>query len=232
MEEVCIDDDCLESETEIPKFVLRSSVFLPSQLCDAILAEFSQQRIELTNSVLHMFTNRENCLVRNLDIHDSTVSDRYLLMLMKHKPAHLNVFNCPLLTSQSLLSINMYGENLVSLKLGTFWGLFSDLDLANEGKNNSELFRLIIKHGPRLPQLRQLTMHDIEGPPPSRTAGVLRWFVRGTPKLTLLDLSGCDVNIEDLDMLVKVPNLSKLILHNVRLSKSALLHLAKLKNLQ
>ncbi len=198
-------------------WTLHDSIYLPVQTCDSLLHTFQGRDIILNDDLLHIFQDHYRTRLQRVNLRGSDITDRGIRWIMPHEPKDLNLMGCPNLTTGSLYYINKYGKNLVTLTLGTYWGLFSDLDLTNNGERNSEEVQSLVQTGLCLPRLQGLTLRNMSDLMLC-AQDVVRWMLQPMRRLTFLDLSGCDIDVGDMDVLEHLQDLTKLILYNVRLA--------------
>jgi len=210
---------------------------LPAELVEVLFTVAQEQGVDLGDSFLKAFKDLSH--LTRVSARDSSVSDRGLKYLLRHRPREVDIHNCSGLTVTTLHNINNYSENLLSLSLGSSVqilpdylqpeGTFSDSDCedADRDGNIHERQGYIIK----APKLRRLVITDLFI---NRGPNYFYLLLKPLPSLVYLDLSGAFHNqgMGRLDWLLDLPNLASLVLHDVKDVEQALPSLCQLTRLK
>jgi len=175
--------------------------------------------------------------VSRASVRESSITDRGLKYLLRHKLRELDIHNCPALTAASLQAINRHGEQLQQLSIGNSVqilpdylqqeGTFSDSEDDGVGGNVYQRQGFII----RAPNLKRLAIRDLFI---NRGLNFFDLLLKPLGDLTHLDLSSAFHNqgMQGFSWLLHTPRLLSLTLHNVKDVEQSLESLVQLKELR
>jgi len=225
---------------------LQEGLHLPVELCEQLLLACQQEGGLLDDATAHIFSDLQNCRVRQVHLADSAVTDLGLRSLLAHSPRSVHLTNCERLGGATLETLNEFSDNLVSLAIVNtseseqqqqVLPLFLDSESPDSDVTDDEEERVENRYTRRryilrAPRLRSLTVRElyvVQG------RDYFHLLVKALPNLTHLDLSGVchsQGGLAGLRFLLNCPHLVSLVLHNVKEVKEALLTLSKLDRLE
>ena len=195
-------------------YELKPHVTLSQTLSDEILRAVVDLGVPFNRKTLNIFhdTTRTSLKHGNLDGIDLTDDD--VETILRHQPVELNVSSADL-TSRTVRTINHYGQNLVSLQLGHSTDIFRCIGVDEDEKMDDDSDEIGRRFGMdfvfRCPQLRSFGVKS----QPSDAATAINLALSGMTRLTRLDLSNCDIEVDAMSGLRCLPSLQMLNLHNV-----------------
>eukprot|EP00096_Caligus_rogercresseyi_P002418 TRINITY_DN1453_c0_g2_i1.p1 TRINITY_DN1453_c0_g2~~TRINITY_DN1453_c0_g2_i1.p1 ORF type:complete len:838 (-),score=283.76 TRINITY_DN1453_c0_g2_i1:244-2757(-) len=214
---------------------LLPGIHLPAVICEKLLFMAKEEGIDINDEFLSVFSDTEASPLCSVSIHDSTLSNAGLEILLRHQLRDLDIQNCCRLSTEVFESLNKYSSNLVNLSVVGLCNVFPHVnfpacsDAEDEcdcpGKEEEESLHF---GALRLSSLCIVDMEDHRGDP------LLGLLLKSLTNLTHLDLSGL-FNVQPLGnaaFLRHVPNLVSLVLHNVSGIQSALKDICELKKLK
>jgi len=208
-------------DSETDSYWLKPDIVLPLSVSDQL-----SRLIPIRRRHFGIFKDPELCLLKRLDLGSvSDLRDSDLTLLLAHRPVELRI---PLayLTYNFIHIINRYSDNLQSLSISGSGRIFLEIChlLHEEIKGCVRQAEL---SGPETAVNRNFGHNYILSCPRLRsfTINCVNQFssdiflvptLRGLPSLTKLDLSDCDVKVENIaDGLAALKCLQILRLHNV-----------------
>jgi len=207
-------------DSDSDSFHLKPGVMLPLSISDELSRQLPIQRQHFG-----IFTDPELCLWKRMYLGlVSDLNDTDLTQLLAHRPIELRI---PLacLTYNFIHIINRHSDNLQSLAIIGSRRIFLELCHLLQLEITS-CVRKAAKGGPEAagnrvfgsnyilscPRLRSLTMNCIN----QFSSDILVTTLCGLPLLTKLDLSDCDIKVQNVEYgLVSLKSLQILRLHNV-----------------
>lgn len=207
-------------DSETDSYSLKPDVILPLSVSDEL-----SRRIPIQRQHFGIFRDTELCLWKHMNLGlVSDLTDTDLTQLLAHRPVELRL---PLarLTYNFIHIINRHSDNLQSLAILGSRRIFLELCHLLQIEITS-CIRKAARGGPETagnrvfggnyilscPHLRSLTMNCVN----QFSSDILTTTLCGLPSLTKLDLSDCDIKVENIeDGLVSLKYLQILRLHNV-----------------
>lgn len=203
------------------KFLLRNGISIPNEICEKMLEVFQTENTlhYLDDNFVNIFRDTERTRLKRVNVHRSQITDIGLSVLMKHNIIELDISDCVLLGSCSLLAINNNGGSLLSLNIGNSteilpMSLFSDgFDSSMDIKDFGVIFSKYHQNGYLLktPNLRKLAIRNFKAPDEQVYYPLL---LKPLTRLSHLDLSGCH-HLGSLSCILSLKNLVSLVLYNV-----------------
>jgi len=211
-------------------------VHLPTEIAEKLFQLAQEEGMDLNDNFTKIF--RDMTRIQRVSLRDSSITDRGLKYILRHKLRELDIHNCPALTVNTLHSINKYSDSLTSLLIGNSVqilpdylqpeGTFSDSE-DEDGRDGNMYERqgYILKS----PQLRRLVIRDLFV---NRGPNFFDLLLKPLSGLTHLDLSGAFHNqgMSGFRWLDNVSGLVSLVLHNVKDVEGSLSSLCSLINLR
>jgi len=208
---------------------------LPTEIGEKLFQVAQEEGLDLDDKFTHIFRNLTR--ICRVSVRESSISDRGIKHLLRHRLRELDIHNCAGLTGKTLSNINSYSDNLLSLCVGNSvqilpdylqpQGTFSDSE-CEDGRDGNiyEKQGFIIK----APKLKKLCVRDLFI---NRGRLYFDLLLKPLPDLTHLDLSGAFHNqgMENFAWLSNLQKLVSLILHNVQDVEDSLKTLCQLKKL-
>jgi len=208
---------------------------LPTEVGEKLFRVAAEEGIDTGDSFVKRL--RGITRVSRASVRESSITDRGLKYLLRHKLRELDVHNCPALTAASLQAINRHGEQLQQLSIGNSVqilpdylqqeGTFSDSEDDGVGGNVYQRQGFIIK----TPNLKRLAIRDLFI---NRGLNFFDLLLKPLGELTHLDLSSAFHNqgMQGFTWLLNTPRLLSLTLHNVKDVEQSLDSLVQLKELR
>ncbi|KAG4081184.1 hypothetical protein HA402_014632 [Bradysia odoriphaga] len=193
------NDDLLTTEKYfIENVQLNGPIVIPNEICDRFIKYHQDCNQTVTNQFMFIFHDVHRTPLKYVSIRESTITDDGLRVLLRHNLASLSLWYCDNITTESWNTLVEHGHNLRELELGR------SVDMLKHSALISKEFEFQLL----LPNLRRLKINTI-------TLLSNLQFSHLT-ELTHLDLSGCTFNGFSLNAVVNLPNLTTLILFNIR----------------
>lgn len=209
---------------------------LPTEIGEKLFRCAHEEGLDINDTFVRRFRSITKLCRANL--RESSISDKGLKYLLRHKLRELDIHNCPGLTASSLHGINRHSDNLQHLCIGNSVqilpdylqpeGTFSDSE-EDDGRDGNIYERqgYIL----RSPLLRRLAIRDLFV---NRGPNFFDLLLKPLPDLTHLDLSNAFHNqgMAGFSWLLHSPNLVSLTLHNVKDVEQSIDTLVQLKKIQ
>lgn len=211
------------------------SLHLPMEIGEKLFQMAQEEGVDMDDKLAETFRNLTR--ICRASLRESSITDRGIKYLLRHRLKELDIHNCAALTVRTLTNINKYSSSLVSLCIGNSVqilpdylqpeGTFSDSE-EEDGRDGNIYERqgFIIN----APKLRRLCVRDLFI---NRGPMFFDLFLKPLPELSHLDLSGAFHNqgMGDFGWLLNVEQLVSLTLHNVQDVEDSLKTLCCLPNL-
>ncbi|KAJ6641721.1 Protein zer-1 like [Pseudolycoriella hygida] len=212
-------DDDISAAT--PQYFIENQQFngpivIPNEICDRFIRHHQDCNQTVTNQFLFIFHDIHQTPLKYVSIRESTINDEGLKLLLQHNLVSLSLWYCDNLTTESWNNIIEYGSNLRELELGRYVDILKYSHFSSPTVKDFE-FQI------NLPNLRRLKINSV-------TLLTTLQFSHLT-ELNHLDLSGCTFNGFSLNAIVNLPNLTALILFNIRTIETELPALCMMKKL-
>ncbi|KAL1117159.1 hypothetical protein AAG570_004486 [Ranatra chinensis] len=205
---------------------------LPREICEELIREYQLNGFQVNDKFVRLFKNLSTTSLRHVRLRNSTITDDGLCTILRHRPVELDIAKCQMITDQSLNTLNEYGDRLVSLVVGAGVRLLPDY-LLYAVSHNCTGQRTLLSYEERgyilkTPNLRRLAVRGLYT---HREKHYFPLLLESLPNLTELDLSGCS-DVENLDYITHLVNLTSLTLHNVFKIQDSLVYICQLKKLR
>lgn len=235
----CVNNPSVFSEYDEEKkvHVLREGVTFPPFVSESILNARRENGYVLDDAFLYIFKDPVRTVLKHICLRDSHVTDAALQWLLRHHPAELDISGCHSISEvETIHTINKYSSRLNSLFIGNNLKLLRNIEISDNhngsGDGQQDGIQRIFggNYVFDCPQLRVFSLHDLTEDE-YQTHDIVATILAPFKHLTYLDMSGCDIELEFLEML---KNLTALILYNVSIFSisDAFSNIAKLKNLR
>ena len=201
-------------------FFLRKGISLPSQVCEDLLNAYKDSEA-LDDHFVHVFKDPRHTRLRRINLNDTDITEQSIEWLMTHKPVELHISGCEKLvlcggSSSALQTISKSGSNLTALYIGdTIRHLLQDdytttcLESIDEEGQGDRDEQYILD----CPNLRALSIHNLMDNELD-SSGFIHALLRPLNRLSFLDLSGCTVSVESMDV-SQLTNLTSLNLSDI-----------------
>ena len=227
-----------EYDSSSGKYSLKDGVSLPPEICESLVDAYTASGRILDDNFMHIFKDHMRTHLRQINVQDSNVTETALQWLIPHKPTELNISGCKDVGRRTLDSINQYGKQIARFSVGDTLDIFKDLHIkkpsaAHESQGDADTRVLGVDYIFCCPELRAFSIHNLDKEE-SQAHDIIAVTVRPFQKLTYLDLSLCNIDIQAVDCLEQLRSLNSLILYNVPLKdiQAAFQQIGKLKTLR
>jgi len=211
------------------------SLHLPMEIGEKLFQMAQEEGLDIDDKFAEIFRHLTRLL--RACLRESSITDRGIKYLLRHRLKELDIHNCAALTGKTLTNLNKYSTNLTSLCVGNCVqilpdylqseGTFSDSD-SDSGRDGNIYQKqgYIIK----APKLRRLCIRDLFI---NRGPVFFDLLLKPLPDLTHLDLSGAYHNqgMGEFTWLLHCKSLLSLTLHNIQDIESSLPTLCQLQSL-
>ena len=99
---------------------LREGLYLPVEICEALLDCCSEDKICIDDYFAKIFSDTKRTRLSTVSLHNSVITDDGFNSLVVHSLRKISLINCNNITESSLESLNCYSDNLVSLYVEKF----------------------------------------------------------------------------------------------------------------
>lgn len=236
-------------------FALQDDISLPVGICERMInISKTEMSCERFNNFINYFNDTTRTHIRHLDLSDSFIEDQALEILTKHSIVELDVSKCQRLTQKCLPYIAKLGNSLVSLNIGQSTQIFAvdeESDQEQINKNQDDIvwirrMRLDYKNKAsaspsvesdeyhemfsmlHFPLLRKLVINGLK----TKLNHFFGHILQSSNYLTYLDLSNCNLDCEDLEILASQKQLTSLILCDVMTVVQCVPAICQLKSLR
>ena len=229
-----------EYDSTTGKYSLKDGVSLPSEICESLVDTYVGTGRILDDNFMHIFKDHMRTHLRQINVQDSNVTEAALQWLIPHKPTELNISGCKDVGKRTVESINHYGKQIARFSIGDCVDVFKGLQIKNIStrslsatQSNGDARILGSDYIFYCPELRAFSVHNLNKEK-CQAHDIIAVTVRPFQKLTYLDLSSCNIDIQAIDSVAELCHLSSLILYNVPLNDihSAFQQIGKLKTLR
>ena len=236
----CVNNPSVFSEYDEEKkiHVLRDGITFPPFVSESILNARRENGYILDDAFLNIFKDPVRTVLKHVCLRDSHVTDAALQWLMQHHPTELDISGCHSIADvETIRTINKHSSRLNSLFIGNNVNILRNIEMNEEqngggGDRQRDGIQRIFggNYVFDCPQLRVFSLHDLTEDD-YQSHDVIATILAPFKHLTYLDLSGCDIELEFLEML---HTLTALILYNVSIFSisDAFRNIAKLKKLR
>ena len=208
-------------------YTLRDGITFPPFVSESVLKARHENGYRLDDAFLYIFKDPVRTVLKHICLRDSDVTDAAFQWLMRHYPVELDISGCQrIVESETIDVINKHSSRLNSLLIGSSLRVLEDSAVRNNGKQTQNYIF-------NCPQLRVFSVHNLKRDV-CETRDVIATILTPLCHLNCLDLSGCAVEVELMDCLETLHNLTALVLYNVFICSisDAFSIIAKLKNLR
>jgi len=219
--DICLEYCALNLENTVcqksteGQLVLRSDVFLPPYVCDALLSRL----YPIGRKYLPLFTSPATVNFRRVNLKSvSDLTDVELQHVLAHHPTDLRI-SSEQLTEDSLNSISLESHNLQTLHLVGCENMFCEKSRSKKHSWKNKFHKGPEKRVSRFhcPKVRYIALRGVQLNAGESVCHILS----DLPLLTRLDLSDSDINVQHLHAaLSRLQKLQILSLHNVALEPS------------
>jgi len=239
---VCMSNVKNFTEELTPELLrLRDDVYLPTEVCQAILSTCNEENINIGDNIASIFADNQSTRLKELVLRNSSLTDKGLEFFLGHNLKKIHVHGCERITSNVLEFLNEHSDNLLSLSTdskmispGSLLAPLSTSEFSDDETSDDddewgvyEKRRYILK----APCLKSLVLQDLRV---SQGRTYFNILLKALPNLTHLDLSGveCNQDLRNLKFLLHCPRLIYLVLFNVKEVKLALTTICQLESLE
>ena len=211
-------------------YTLRDGITFPPFVSESVLKARQENGYRLDDSFLYIFKDPVRTVLKHICLRDSDVTDAAFPWLMRHHPVELDISGCQhIVKSETIDVINKHSSRLNSLLIGSSLRLLEDTAAIKNRGDGTQTQNYIFD----CPQLRVFSLHNLKRDV-CQTRDVVALILTPLRHLNCLDLSGCAVELELMDCLETLHNLTALVLYNVFICNisDAFSIIAKLKNLR
>ncbi|KAF6200926.1 hypothetical protein GE061_005373, partial [Apolygus lucorum] len=202
---------------------------LPREICEALIRHYQLSGYQVNDRFVRLFKDRSSTVLRYVRLRNSTISDDGFKTVLSHRLVELDIAKCQQISDQSLTTLNLYGDRLVSLVVGAGVQLLPDsLSFSVPWPDPSPMSFEERGYILKAPNLRKLAIRNLYI---HRDRRYFPLLLESLPNLQELDLSGCS-DVENLEYITKLKHLTHLTLHNVFKIQDCLVNICKVKTLR
>jgi len=227
--------------------IFKEEDILPLEIGERLLQIACEEGVNIDDKCADIF--RYFSMMGRAFIKESTITDRGMELLLRHRLHHLDIHNCQALTGDTLSCINQCCENLRSLSIGNCGKVLPDYLKPVGGKEETTVHEYLYpddncpgdkcpgnifeKQGfiIKTPKLKKLCIIDL-----FIYHGLMYFdlLLKPLPDLCCLDLTGAKhrQGMDNFQWLLHCRKLTSLTLHNVQEVETSLPALCQLQHLQ
>lgn len=229
-----------EYDSSSGKYSLKDGVSLPPEICESLVDAYIATGRILDDNFMHIFKDHMRTHLRQINVQDSNVTETALQWLIPHKPTELNISGIKDVGRRTLDSINQYGKQMARFSVGDSLDIFQDLHIKkpttgheSPSQGDADTRVLGADYVFCCPELRAFSVHSLDKEK-CKAHDIIAVTVQPFQKLTFLDLSSCNIDIQAVDCLGQLRSLNSLILYNVPLNdiQAAFQQIGTLKTLR
>ncbi len=213
-------------------YSLREGLSLPAEICENLLDACQKKGFILDDKFLHIFKDPVSSHLRRINLRDSQVTDQGLEWLAQHNLLELDISGCTELTQESVHTINKNCSNLAALFIGNSVKIFDDIDIKSEELEDEEnQYKFGVDYLFDCPKLRAFSVHKLNETE-CLAQDIISTVLRPLDRLTYLDLSGCEIELEFMKCLGNLKSLISLILYDVSIDTGVFRVISKMTKLK